>query len=305
MSQEQKNTAFYVKAEHSVSNVATFVSDNIESKLILENSNQKVSTIIGNYETENGILISKFGHYNIDTDVHFSHITLENDTVKIMSNVETMNLYSENCFLSNVEIRDGTVNINCNDYSTIQIGDNTIINDQTVQTCNIVTKTSLSIDNTLISSNDYNDKKTISINNQVGIMTDINDLSTVQGFTSTAALYVGGSDDFNGGIVSRYGINESSDISLKTEIRSIENPNEMISHIRGVYFKRTDDKSRKRHIGVIAQEVEKILPEVVSSTSGIKNVAYGNMIALLIECIKENNKDIEFLKHELANIRIN
>lgn len=305
MSQDQRDTAFYVKAEHSVSNVAIFVSDNIESTLILENSNQKNSTNISNYENENGVLVSKVGHYNIDTDVHFSHITLENDTIKLMSNVEIINMYSENCFLSNVEITDGTVSITTTEDSVIKIGNNTIINDQTIQTCNIVSKNSLLIDDTTLSSNDYNNNNTLSINKQVGIMTDINDLSSIQGFTSTAALYVGGSDNFNGGIVSRYGINESSDISLKTEIRSIEDPNKKISKIRGVYFKRTDDKSNRRHIGVIAQEVEKILPEVVSSTSGIKNVAYGNMIALLIECIKENNKDIEFLKHELANIRIN
>ena len=89
-----------------------------------------------------------------------------------------------------------------------------------------------------------------------------------------------------------------SDIRLKDNIEVIENALEKVTQLNGVTFTRNDhDDKTKRHAGVIAQEVEKVLPEVVSNDSrGIKNVAYGNIICLLIEAIKELKIEIEKLK---------
>ena len=65
--------------------------------------------------------------------------------------------------------------------------------------------------------------------------------------------------------------------------------------LRGVTFTRTDTKTHGT--GVIAQEVEKVLPEVVTEDNeGIKNVAYGNMVGLLIEAIKEQQTRIVALE---------
>jgi hypothetical protein len=54
----------------------------------------------------------------------------------------------------------------------------------------------------------------------------------------------------------------------------------------------------KRKTGVIAQEVERVLPEVVSTDpeDGIKSVAYGNVVGLLIEAIKELKEEVDQLK---------
>ena len=49
-------------------------------------------------------------------------------------------------------------------------------------------------------------------------------------------------------------------------------------------------------IGVIAQEVEKVLPELVEETDGVKSVSYGNIIGVLIEAIKEQQVRIEKLE---------
>ena len=86
-----------------------------------------------------------------------------------------------------------------------------------------------------------------------------------------------------------------SDIRLKENIEVIPNPLEKIKQIRGVTFTRNDQEDKEaKHTGVIAQEVEKVLPEVVSEDNlGIKNVAYGNMVGLLIEAIKEQQENIE------------
>jgi len=100
----------------------------------------------------------------------------------------------------------------------------------------------------------------------------------------------------------------SSDRSLKENIKNIENPLEKISQINGVTFDWTEDYIkqhggedkyfvRKNDVGVIAQEIEKVLPQVVATReNGIKAVKYDRIVALLIESIKELKKEIEELK---------
>jgi hypothetical protein len=88
-----------------------------------------------------------------------------------------------------------------------------------------------------------------------------------------------------------------SDIKLKEDIKVIPNALDKVSKIRGVTFIRNDIDDKSRQAGVIAQEVEKVLPEVVTTTEdGIKTVAYGNLVGLLIESIKELKKEVEELK---------
>ena len=93
----------------------------------------------------------------------------------------------------------------------------------------------------------------------------------------------------------------NSDIKLKENIEVIPNALEKVYQIRGVTFTRNDQEDKeKRHAGVIAQEVEKVLPEVVmEGNDGIKSVAYGNLVGLLIEAIKELKGEIEELKSKI------
>lgn len=100
----------------------------------------------------------------------------------------------------------------------------------------------------------------------------------------------------------------SSDKNLKENIKNIENPIEKIQKINGVTFDWTDDYIkkhggeddyfvRKKDVGVIAQEIEEVLPEVVATRKdGTKAVKYDRICALLIESIKELKKEIEELK---------
>lgn len=87
-----------------------------------------------------------------------------------------------------------------------------------------------------------------------------------------------------------------SDKTLKEDIEVIPNALEKVSNIRGVTFTRNDLDTDKVFTGVIAQEVEAVLPEVISTNKdGIKSVAYGNMVGLLIEAIKEQDKKYDAL----------
>lgn len=100
----------------------------------------------------------------------------------------------------------------------------------------------------------------------------------------------------------------SSDISLKENITTITDAVAKVNSIRGVEFDWTDDYLakkgnldgyfiRKRDIGVIAQELEKVLPEAVGvREDGIKAVKYERIVPLLIEAIKGLSSEIEELK---------
>ena len=94
-----------------------------------------------------------------------------------------------------------------------------------------------------------------------------------------------------------------SDVRLKYDIQNIGGALKMVRKMRGVFFKRTDEKSGKRHVGVIAQEMREVLPEVVQEnrdTADAENVtlsvAYGNIAGVLIEAVKELAADVEKLK---------
>ena len=91
--------------------------------------------------------------------------------------------------------------------------------------------------------------------------------------------------------------NSTSDESLKTNVVTIENALDKVSNMRGVNFNWVENS--QPGTGVIAQEIEKVLPEVVmENDEGIKQVQYGNIIGTLIEAIKELKSEIEELKNK-------
>jgi UDP-3-O-[3-hydroxymyristoyl] glucosamine N-acyltransferase len=83
-----------------------------------------------------------------------------------------------------------------------------------------------------------------------------------------------------------------SDRRIKTNINPIYNCLEKIDTISGYTYNRLDLDNEK-HIGLIAQEVEELFPELVTETNNIKGINYQGFIAVLLNCIKELNKKIE------------
>jgi hypothetical protein len=86
-----------------------------------------------------------------------------------------------------------------------------------------------------------------------------------------------------------------SDASKKENVTRIDNALEITQQLEGVRFDWKD--THEPSLGLIAQDVEKILPELVeTSDDGTKSVSYGNIIGVLIEAIKEQQKQIDELK---------
>ena len=93
----------------------------------------------------------------------------------------------------------------------------------------------------------------------------------------------------SGNILATQNVTAYSDARVKANIEVIGNALAKVRAIRGVTFTRTDTHdSAQRYAGVIAQEIEAVLPEVVGENgAGMKHVAYGNIVSLLIEAVKE------------------
>ena len=90
--------------------------------------------------------------------------------------------------------------------------------------------------------------------------------------------------------------NATSDIKLKYNINNIDSPSNLVSNLRGVSFQWKDTDLRS--YGVIAQELENVLPELVNTHNDVKSVNYDGIIAVLIEAVKELSDRVKELEAE-------
>ena len=103
-----------------------------------------------------------------------------------------------------------------------------------------------------------------------------------------------GSISVSGTITATGDITAYSDESLKTDVATISNALDLVRGLRGVSFTRID--TGVRGMGVIAQELAAVVPEVVQiHDSGFLSVAYGNLVGVLIEAVKELSEQVKHL----------
>jgi predicted small metal-binding protein len=117
--------------------------------------------------------------------------------------------------------------------------------------------------------------------------------------SSSYGLYVTG-NIYTTGVLTQY-----SDVRKKTDIVTIDNALEKVIRMRGVYFTKIGEKEKGRQTGVIAQEINEILPEVVIHAKDVDeySVAYGNAIGVLIEAIKELNVKLDEANKQIENLK--
>jgi len=107
-------------------------------------------------------------------------------------------------------------------------------------------------------------------------------------------------DMHNTGNIYSAGYFHNSDARLKNNVRTISGLS-IVERLRGVLFNWNDGGAG---VGVIAQEVESVLPAAVhTNADGIKSVDYGTLIAPLIEAVKEQQMQIDALKREVAELK--
>ena len=120
----------------------------------------------------------------------------------------------------------------------------------------------------------------------LGVKLDVN------GAINASAIYVSGA-------VNATDFNSTSDIKLKKNINTITNGMEIVSNINSVSFDWIE--TDKKAYGVIAQEIENVLPEVVTGKD-TKQVSYIQLIAILIAAVKELNEEFKKLKNNANSL---
>ena len=119
--------------------------------------------------------------------------------------------------------------------------------------------------------------------------------------TNTLTVDSSGNGTFNGNVTAY------SDVRIKDDIKTIDNALDKVSKLRGVEYTRKETEARE--IGVIAQEVKEIVPELVTienlksdinpdALEDMHTMKYGNTVGLLIEAIKDLKAEIETLKKD-------
>ena len=111
-------------------------------------------------------------------------------------------------------------------------------------------------------------------------------------FPSTANMTINGT------------LTQNSDIRIKENIVEVDDCISKVQAMRGVYYNRTDFNTEVTKVGVIAQEVEAVLPELIleNEDDGLKSVAYSELTAVLINAVKEQQVMIEDLKARIEQL---
>lgn len=139
----------------------------------------------------------------------------------------------------------------------------------------------------------------------------------VTGGSITTNESIDATDTITGGtLVSKGDVTcfSTSDRRLKEDIRQIENAGETIDKLRGVRYKWRNEWFKENEVilahqddmGFIAQEVEEVVPEMVSEKgNGYKGISYHKLVPLLLEAVKDLRQDVRRLEGEIKEIRAN
>jgi hypothetical protein len=254
-----------------------------------------------------------FVHRGNGTNVTSSHFVLGPETYDSLGN-ET--------YLTNDRLPKGTgkehlVDSNITDTGTlITLGSNTVVNGTLVATGTTLVSGSSQIDATATTNWSTGIKTQLNSNTVVSGSSQITLSSTTGGSTTSdvrfgslgigmAASGTSGRIDASGDIVAY----STSDRNFKENITPIPNALEKISKISGNTYDWKEDMKdfhgfEGNDVGVIAQEIEEVLPQLVTTReTGYKAVKYDKLVALLIEGIKEQQTQIHNLTLEVENLK--
>ena len=142
-------------------------------------------------------------------------------------------------------------------------------------------------------------------------------VATEEYLTHIRKLIVGYPDDLNlddinsnvltvgGSVYATHDVSTDSDISYKYNLEKIEDVRYKVEQLNGYTFDRNDTNDNRRYCGLIAQEIEKVIPEViVKKHDGKMRVLYNNLAGLFVECFKDLYKEIDELKKEVRNHKV-
>ena len=163
-----------------------------------------------------------------------------------------------------------------------------------------------SLNSTLDVTGATNINNTLTVTNEVSFDSSLNvtDITTLEGATTiNNTLKVTDDAEFDNQITCAF-ITTTSDRRVKTNVVEIEDCINKVKQLNVYSYNRTDLVDlHKKHIGLMAQEVENIFPELVETDSNdLKSVNYSAFSAILVNCVKEIHNKYESLENRLNEI---
>ena len=225
------------------------------------------------------ILSQLDGPVTMTNDVSMTGKVVSSGTIELAGDIDFTGSFPNGASINNVLVGVGT---NKNEITTKTLQGNLILNAAPGFRVAIATDTQ------------YDAPVTY---NQIVQNTGFTTFSGDVYFAGAGATFCGGPLHVCDDIVAFYG--QSSDISLKENVSTLENPLAKVMQIRGTeYDWKEGNKNYSGHdIGVIAQDIEKVLPEAVSTKpDGTKGVHYNKLIPLLIEAVKDLSNKVDDIK---------
>ena len=225
------------------------------------------------------ILSQLDGPVTMTNDVSMTGKVVSSGTIELAGDIDFTGSFPNGAAINNVLVGVGT---NKNEITTKTLQGNLILNAAPGFRVAIATDTQ------------YDAPVTY---NQIVQNTGFTTFSGDVYFAGAGATFCGGPLHVCDDIVAFYG--QSSDISLKENVSTLENPLAKVMQIRGTeYDWKEGNKNYSGHdIGVIAQDIEKVLPEAVSTKpDGTKGVHYNKLIPLLIEAVKDLSNKVDDIK---------
>ena len=201
-------------------------------------------------------------------------------------NVIVLYTVTGNNIVANVLVTTANITVTSNVTTSNITASNNVTVTKNVSAGNVVVTNKISAADVDVTNNISSANITVSNNVSTGNISVTNDLNTTN-ITST---------NITATLITATDVNTTSDTTLKYNMQQILNPMEVLEKLTGFEFNWKSDGLKS--YGLSAQDVEKVLPEIVRTRNdGLKGINYLNLIAFLIEAIKELKKEMAEVKN--------
>ena len=296
-----------IQASGSVigSNIITNTTNIATNTANISTNTTNISTNASAIQTETNERIS--ADTDLANDIATNTANISTNTTNISTNASAIQTETNERILEDIDLQNA-ITTNATNISTNASNISTVANNlDAEETARILADTDLANDIATNTANISTNASAIVDINNFAVFTNsdanLNSLSTNFDIISLRDIIASNRIEAGGDIVAF----SSSDKRLKDNIEQIPNAIDKIQSIGGYSFDWNDKQDTyevgSRDIGVVAQEIEEVLPElVITRDNGYKAVKYEKMVALLIEGIKEQQEQINELKTKLDGI---
>ena len=267
---------------------ADFTASNNSTDLVIKLGTSEAATEVLRFEHEGNISFSKddrFIFFGENSEVTLRHV---HNTGLLLNSTNQLQFGDSGTYIHQSAdgvldlVSDTEIEINA---TTIDVNGNLDVSGTIVGAGALTCATSITVGSAALTEAELEKLDGITngtVSASKAVVVDSNkDITGFRNISNTGTITAGGD------------ITAFSDERLKSDIETIDNALDKVMNMRGVSY----TKQAEKGIGVIAQEIEKVLPEVVTDGE-YKSVAYGNIVGVLIEAIKEQQKQIDELKKD-------